>query len=169
MSRLPDGMANGPSRSEDLENDAQIWERPWTLEEMRQSSANWSLAADSGVSQKCLHHLWYGLRRTSQINKVLQKCFRNYSRLKGLWNVFCFYLLLNGSNSATTAVFTALPVPPRLLPENAVKDTWDWKAVGQSNPRHQGHRQLLTFCLQWLSHALQYTVYRKCNVYHFNI
>lgn len=50
MSGLPEGMANGPSRSDHLENDAQIWERPWTLEEMRQTSANWSLAADSGVS-----------------------------------------------------------------------------------------------------------------------
>uniref|UniRef100_A0A3Q0T6C9 WASH complex subunit 2C n=1 Tax=Amphilophus citrinellus TaxID=61819 RepID=A0A3Q0T6C9_AMPCI len=48
MSGLPEGMANGPSRSEHLEKDAQIWERPWTIEEMRQSSDNWSLAADSG-------------------------------------------------------------------------------------------------------------------------
>lgn len=52
MSGHPEGIANGPSKSEHLEKDAQIWERPWTLEEMRQSSANWSLAADSGVSQK---------------------------------------------------------------------------------------------------------------------
>lgn len=57
MSGLPEGVANGPSRSEHLEKDAQIWERPWTLEEMRQSSANWSLAADSGVSQKLLPKL----------------------------------------------------------------------------------------------------------------
>lgn len=51
MSALPHGMANGPSRNEHLEHeDAQIWERPWSLEEIRQHSANWSLAADSGVS-----------------------------------------------------------------------------------------------------------------------
>ncbi|KAK1905171.1 WASH complex subunit 2 [Dissostichus eleginoides] len=49
MSRLPEGIVNGPSRSEHLENGAQSWERPWTLEEMRQSSANWSLASDSGL------------------------------------------------------------------------------------------------------------------------
>ncbi|TNN75259.1 WASH complex subunit FAM21 [Liparis tanakae] len=48
MSGLPEGVANGPSRSEYLRKDAQTWERPWTLEEMRQNSANWSLAADSG-------------------------------------------------------------------------------------------------------------------------
>lgn len=51
MSALPDGMANGPSRNAHLEQeDTQIWERPWSLEEIRQHSANWSLAADSGVS-----------------------------------------------------------------------------------------------------------------------
>lgn len=54
MSGLPGGIANGPSRIDHLEKDAQLWERPWTLEEMRQSGANWSLAADSGVSQKLL-------------------------------------------------------------------------------------------------------------------
>lgn len=52
MSGLPDRVANGPSSSEHIGKDAQIWERPWSLEEMRQSSDNWSLAADSGVSYK---------------------------------------------------------------------------------------------------------------------
>lgn len=50
MSGFPGGIANGPSQSEHMEKDARVWERPWTLEEMRQSSASWSLAADSGVS-----------------------------------------------------------------------------------------------------------------------
>lgn len=40
-------MENGPSTHNGEEK--QIWERPWTLEEMRQNSASWSLAADSGV------------------------------------------------------------------------------------------------------------------------
>ena len=100
MSGLPEGIANGPSRSEHLENDAQIWERPWSLEEIRQSSANWSLAADSGVSRKLVEGI-----------------------------VKCVLLWCNERNSATVAVFisvffffTALPVPPRLLPENVVED-----------------------------------------------
>lgn len=50
MSGLSDGFTNGPSS----QKDTQMWERPWTLEEMRQNSANWSLAADSGVSLKLL-------------------------------------------------------------------------------------------------------------------
>lgn len=52
MSGLPGGISNGPSRNGTLDKDAQIWERPWTLEEMQQSGASWSLAADTGVSHK---------------------------------------------------------------------------------------------------------------------
>lgn len=52
MSGPPGGISNGPSRNGTLDKDAQIWERPWTLEEMQQSGASWSLAADTGVSHK---------------------------------------------------------------------------------------------------------------------
>ena len=38
------GQANGP----------RSWERPWSLEEMRKESGNWSLAGDAGVG------LWRG-------------------------------------------------------------------------------------------------------------
>lgn len=51
MSGPPGAISNGPSRIGTLDKDAQIWERPWTLEEMQQSGASWSLAADTGVSQ----------------------------------------------------------------------------------------------------------------------
>ena len=51
MSDFPGGGADDPSLSNHLGKDNQVWERPWTLGEMRQASANWSLAADSGVSQ----------------------------------------------------------------------------------------------------------------------
>jgi hypothetical protein len=49
MSGLLVGMANVPSKSNHTGKDGQVWEKLWTLEEMRQTSANWSLAADSGV------------------------------------------------------------------------------------------------------------------------
>ena len=29
------------------------WERAWTIQEMRQNSKNWTLAADAGVSGEC--------------------------------------------------------------------------------------------------------------------
>lgn len=80
MSAMPEGMANGPSRSEQSEKGAQIWERPWTLEEMRQNSATWSLAADSGVIQKC-HWSSYFLR-------LSEKCSRKAAYI---WAVYVLY------------------------------------------------------------------------------
>lgn len=44
---MSDSMENGPSNYNG--ETEQVWERPWTLEEMRKCSSNWSLAADSGV------------------------------------------------------------------------------------------------------------------------
>ena len=58
MSDFPGGGADVPSLSNHLGKDNQVWERPWTLGEMRQASANWSLAADSGVSHNLtLQHI----------------------------------------------------------------------------------------------------------------
>ena len=41
-----DSYGNEPAETEGIKN----WERPWNIGEMRQSSKNWTLAADSGVS-----------------------------------------------------------------------------------------------------------------------
>ena len=56
MSGIPDGLTNGPSKSERSDKEAQIWERAWTIEEMKQNSNSWSLAADSGVRNH--RHFW---------------------------------------------------------------------------------------------------------------
>jgi len=39
--------ASQPSTSSN--NGEKLWERPWTIEEMRKGSSNWNLAADAGV------------------------------------------------------------------------------------------------------------------------
>ena len=31
-----------------------VWERPWTIDEMRKSAGNWSLASDAGVGKTLL-------------------------------------------------------------------------------------------------------------------
>lgn len=36
-----------------------MWERPWTIHEMRRGSKNWTLAADAGVSvHDCVYVLY---------------------------------------------------------------------------------------------------------------
>ncbi|GAA6223367.1 WASH complex subunit FAM21-like [Lates japonicus] len=106
MSGLPEGMTNGPSRSEHLEKDAQIWERPWTLGEMRQSSANWSLAADSGLFlflQDFSHRM---LSKTHEIEKQLDSLIRDTKATDScLHSVFNDFLMLSNTQFIENRVY----------------------------------------------------------------
>ncbi|XP_052085774.1 WASH complex subunit 2-like isoform X2 [Mytilus californianus] len=44
---------NGPVNGESPSNGPRLWEKSWTIDEMRKSANNWSLAGDAGL----LHHL----------------------------------------------------------------------------------------------------------------
>ncbi|CAB1343844.1 unnamed protein product, partial [Coregonus sp. 'balchen'] len=57
--------------------DRQVWERPWTLEEMRQTSANWSLAADSGLFLFLQDFSQRMLSKTHEIEKQLDGLIRD--------------------------------------------------------------------------------------------
>ena len=47
---LWDFLQGGPVGTSGAE--IKSWERPWTVEEMRKNSSNWSLAGDAGVCRK---------------------------------------------------------------------------------------------------------------------
>ncbi|XP_040906025.1 WASH complex subunit 2 [Toxotes jaculatrix] len=106
MSGLPEGMANGPSQSEHLEKDAQIWERPWTLEEMRQSSANWSLAADSGLFLFLQDFSQRMLSKTHEIEKQLDSLIRDTKATDScLHSVFNDFLMLSNTQFIENRVY----------------------------------------------------------------
>ncbi|XP_070771626.1 WASH complex subunit 2 [Enoplosus armatus] len=106
MSGLPEGIANGPSRSEHLEKDAQIWERPWTLEEMRQSSANWSLAADSGLFLFLQDFSQRMLSKTHDIEKQLDSLIRDTKATDScLHSVFNDFLMLSNTQFIENRVY----------------------------------------------------------------
>ncbi|XP_053188839.1 WASH complex subunit 2 isoform X1 [Scomber japonicus] len=106
MSGLPDGMANGPSRSEHLEKDAQIWERPWSLEEMRQSSASWSLAADSGLFLFLQDFSQKMLSKTHEIEKQLDSLIRDTKATDScLHTVFNDFLMLSNTQFIENRVY----------------------------------------------------------------
>lgn len=106
MSGLPDGMANGPSRSELLDKDAQIWERPWTLEEMRQTSANWSLAADSGLFLFLQDFSQRMLSKTHEIEKQLDSLIRDTKATDScLHSVFNDFLMLSNTQFIENRVY----------------------------------------------------------------
>ncbi|XP_073337472.1 WASH complex subunit 2 isoform X2 [Pagrus major] len=106
MSGLPEGMANGPSRSDHLENDAQIWERPWSLEEMRQSSANWSLAADSGLFLFLQDFSQRMLSKTHEIEKQLDSLISDTKATDScLHSVFNDFLMLSNTQFIENRVY----------------------------------------------------------------
>ncbi|XP_078129951.1 WASH complex subunit 2 isoform X6 [Sander vitreus] len=100
MSGLPEGIANGPSTSE------QIWERPWTLEEMRQSSANWSLAADSGLFLFLQDFSQRMLSKTHDIEKQLDSLIRDTKATDScLHSVFNDFLMLSNTQFIENRVY----------------------------------------------------------------
>ncbi|KAI4812596.1 hypothetical protein KUCAC02_023969 [Chaenocephalus aceratus] len=106
MSRLPEGIVNGPSRSEHLENGTQSWERPWTLEEMRQSSANWSLAADSGLFLFLQDFSQRMLSKTHDIEKQLDSLIRDTKNTDScLHSVFNDFLMLSNTQFIENRVY----------------------------------------------------------------
>lgn len=50
FSSFPLQMSRTSPESERPPASEPVWERPWSVEEIRRSSQNWSLAADAGVS-----------------------------------------------------------------------------------------------------------------------
>ncbi|XP_054456135.1 WASH complex subunit 2 isoform X2 [Anoplopoma fimbria] len=106
MSGLPEGIANGPNRSEHLGKDAHVWERPWTLEEMRQSSANWSLAADSGLFLFLQDFSQRMLSKTHDIEKQLDSLIRDTKATDScLHSVFNDFLMLSNTQFIENRVY----------------------------------------------------------------
>lgn len=51
VSNLPQVTPQQPAQNESsFSSGEKVWERPWSFDEMRNNSANWTLAADAGVS-----------------------------------------------------------------------------------------------------------------------
>lgn len=106
MSNVPEGLANGPSRSDHIERDAQVWERPWTLEEMRHSSANWSLAADSGLFLFLQDFSQRMLSKTHDIEKQLDSLIRDTKATDScLHSVFNDFLMLSNTQFIENRVY----------------------------------------------------------------
>uniref|UniRef100_A0A3Q2YN83 Uncharacterized protein n=1 Tax=Hippocampus comes TaxID=109280 RepID=A0A3Q2YN83_HIPCM len=85
-------------QTEHVGTNAQVWERPWTLEEMRQSSANWSLAADSGLFLFLQDFSQKMLSKTHEIEKQLDSLIRDTKTTdSSLHSVFNDFLMLSNT------------------------------------------------------------------------
>ncbi|XP_055018428.1 WASH complex subunit 2A-like [Boleophthalmus pectinirostris] len=106
MSGLPDGLTNGPSKSDHVDNGAQVWERPWTIAEMKQNSANWSLAADSGLFLFLQDFSQRMLSKTHEIEKQLDSLIRDTKATDScLHSVFNDFLMLSNTQFIENRVY----------------------------------------------------------------
>nr|XP_015202220.1 PREDICTED: WASH complex subunit FAM21C isoform X2 [Lepisosteus oculatus] len=98
-------LANGPTEQNGTEGE-HIWERPWTLEEMRKTSANWSLAADSGLLLFLQDFSQRMLSKTHEIEKQLDGLIRDTKATDCcLHSVFNDFLMLSNTQFIENRVY----------------------------------------------------------------
>ncbi|XP_053477043.1 WASH complex subunit 2 isoform X2 [Ictalurus furcatus] len=91
---MAEHMENGPSNCNGEAE--QVWERPWTLDEMRKNSASWSLAADSGLFLYLQDFSQWMLSKTHEIEKQLDGLIRDTKATDScLHTVFNEFLMLS--------------------------------------------------------------------------
>uniref|UniRef100_A0A096MD77 WASH complex subunit FAM21-like n=1 Tax=Poecilia formosa TaxID=48698 RepID=A0A096MD77_POEFO len=150
MSTLPNGIANGPSRSEAFSKDAQVWERPWSLEEIRQHSANWSLAADSGLFLFLQDFSQRMLSKTHEIEKQLDSLIRDTKATDSrLHSVFNDFLMLSNTQFIENRVYD------EEVEETMPKADASEKQPEQEKTREQKEAELIPKMQEAVSYGLK--------------
>nr|XP_055025451.1 WASH complex subunit 2 isoform X2 [Misgurnus anguillicaudatus] len=113
-------MENGPSNHNG--ETEQVWERPWTLEEMQKSSTNWSLAADSGLLLFLQNFSQKMLSKTHEIEKQLDGLIRDTKATDScLHTVFNDFLMLSNTQFIENRVYDEEVEEPAPKPETTEK------------------------------------------------
>ncbi|XP_076830627.1 WASH complex subunit 2A isoform X2 [Brachyhypopomus gauderio] len=101
---MADHMENGPSSYNG--GTEQVWERPWTLDEMRKTSTNWSLAADSGLFLYLQDFSQKMMSKTHEIEKQLDGLIRDTKATDScLHTVFNDFLMLSNTQFIENRVY----------------------------------------------------------------
>lgn len=109
-------MENGPSNHNGEAE--QVWERPWTVEEMQKSSTNWSLAADSGLFLFLQDFSQRMLSKTHEIEKQLDGLIRDTKATDSrLHTVFNDFLMLSNTQFIENRVYDEEVEDPGPKPE----------------------------------------------------
>ncbi|KAM5241194.1 WASH complex subunit 2A-like isoform 6-T6 [Hipposideros larvatus] len=83
-----------------------VWERPWSLEEIRRSSQSWSLAADAGLLQFLQEFSQQTISRTHEIKKQVDGLIRETKATDcRLHNVFNDFLMLSNTQFIENRVY----------------------------------------------------------------
>uniref|UniRef100_H0WYF7 FAM21/CAPZIP domain-containing protein n=1 Tax=Otolemur garnettii TaxID=30611 RepID=H0WYF7_OTOGA len=83
-----------------------VWERPWSVEEIRKSSQSWSLAADAGLLQFLQEFSQQTISRTHEIKKQVDGLMRETKATDcRLHNVFNDFLMLSNTQFIENRVY----------------------------------------------------------------
>ncbi|XP_055394681.1 WASH complex subunit 2A isoform X3 [Bubalus kerabau] len=83
-----------------------LWERPWSVEEIRRSSQSWSLAADAGLLQFLQEFSQQTISRTHEIKKQVDGLIRETKATDcRLHNVFNEFLMLSNTQFIENRVY----------------------------------------------------------------
>ncbi|MBZ3885023.1 WASH complex subunit FAM21C [Sciurus carolinensis] len=83
-----------------------VWERPWSVEEIRRNSQSWSLAADAGLLQFLQEFSQQTISRTHEIKKQVDGLIRETKATDcRLHNVFNDFLMLSNTQFIENRVY----------------------------------------------------------------
>ncbi|XP_076980695.1 WASH complex subunit 2A isoform X3 [Tamandua tetradactyla] len=95
-----------------------VWERPWSVEEIRKSSQSWSLAADAGLLQFLQEFSQQTISRTHEIKKQVDGLIRETKATDcRLHNVFNDFLMLSNTQFIENRVYDEEVEEPMLKAE----------------------------------------------------
>ncbi|XP_045697772.1 WASH complex subunit 2C-like isoform X6 [Phyllostomus hastatus] len=99
MNRTTPGQERAPASEP-------VWERPWSVEEIRRSSQSWSLAADAGLLQFLQEFSQQTISRTHEIKKQVDGLIRETKATDcRLHNVFNDFLMLSNTQFIENRVY----------------------------------------------------------------
>ncbi|XP_063636687.1 WASH complex subunit 2C isoform X24 [Pan troglodytes] len=101
------GMMNWTTPDQELAPASEpVWERPWSVEEIRRSSQSWSLAADAGLLQFLQEFSQQTISRTHEIKKQVDGLIRETKATDcRLHNVFNDFLMLSNTQFIENRVY----------------------------------------------------------------
>ncbi|XP_030908868.2 WASH complex subunit 2A isoform X2 [Melopsittacus undulatus] len=143
----PAAMMNGAPR--DAAEPAPVWERPWSLEEIRKGSQSWSLASDAGLLNFLQEFSQQTISRTHEIKKQVDGLISETKATDcRLHNVFNDFLMLSNTQFIENRVYDEEVEEPIPKPDTGDK-------TEQEKTREQKEADLIPKIQEAVNYGLQ--------------
>ncbi|XP_065602834.1 WASH complex subunit 2A-like [Cyrtonyx montezumae] len=135
--------------AQDAAEPAAVWERPWSLEEIRKGSQSWSLASDAGLLRFLQEFSQQTISRTHEIKKQLDGLISETKAADcRLHNVFNDFLMLSNTQFIENRVYDEEVEEP--IPKTDVGDKAE-----QEKTREQKEADLIPKIQEAVNYGLQ--------------